>query len=63
MVAVLHDLSIAAKYCDRIYALCDGRVVRYGTPSEVIDRELIAQLYHIDCEVFTRHGVLYLDYA
>lgn len=62
IVAALHDLSIAAKYCDRVFILQNGRNVVSGKPDEIITRPLIRQLYDIDASLFTHEGELYLQY-
>lgn len=54
VIAALHDLNIAAQYCDRIYALKNGSILYGGTPSEVITQENIYNLYGVECEI-TRH--------
>nr|MDT0526107.1 ABC transporter ATP-binding protein [Streptomyces sp. DSM 41633] len=41
----LHDLNLAAYYCDRVYVLKDGRVVASGTPEEVLTAELLSEEY------------------
>ncbi|MFE3517960.1 ABC transporter ATP-binding protein [Streptomyces sp. NPDC059166] len=46
-VVALHDLNLAAMFCDRITVLKEGRVVAGGTPSEVITEELIAEVYRV----------------
>jgi iron complex transport system ATP-binding protein len=48
VVAVLHDLNLAAQYCDRILVLKDGEVVQVGTPEEVVSSELIAEVYRTE---------------
>ena len=45
VVAVLHDLNLAAQYCDRIIVLHEGRKVREGPPADVIESDLIASVY------------------
>ena len=47
----VHDLNIAALYCDRIVVLKKGKLVKIGTPEEVITPEMIRYLYGIDSEV------------
>ncbi|MEE1227775.1 MAG: ABC transporter ATP-binding protein [Lachnospiraceae bacterium] len=47
----VHDLNIAALYCDRIIVLKKGKLVAVGTPEEVITPEQIKFLYGIDSEV------------
>lgn len=45
VVAVLHDLNIAAQYCDRLMLMSRGRIVKVGTPEQVIESELIHKVY------------------
>ncbi|MGW0734148.1 ABC transporter ATP-binding protein [Streptomyces sp. NPDC002851] len=47
----LHDLNLAAYYCDRLCVLRDGRAVAYGTPREVLTEELLATVYGVRAEV------------
>lgn len=50
-VIALHDLNLAAMFCDRIAVLKEGRVVAAGTPTEVITEELIADVYRVAARV------------
>nr|WP_243633302.1 ABC transporter ATP-binding protein [Paenibacillus xerothermodurans] len=45
VVAVLHDLNLAAQYCGRLLMLQRGRVVRCGRPDEVVRPALLEQVY------------------
>lgn len=45
VVAVLHDLSLAAAYADDLAMLHHGRLVAYGTPAEVLTPERIEDVY------------------
>jgi len=56
IVAVLHDLNLAARYCDRIALLHNGRLEAYGTAEEVFNPENIARIYGI--EVIVRRDPL-----
>lgn len=47
----LHDLNLAAYYCDRLYVLKAGTVVTSGTPAEVLTPELLAAVYEVEAEV------------
>lgn len=51
VIAAIHDLNIAAMYCDAVYVLHDGRIVAQGTPREVLTPELIAQVYRVRASV------------
>ncbi|CEI72111.1 MULTISPECIES: ABC transporter ATP-binding protein [Romboutsia] len=48
VIAAIHDLNIALMYCDKIYVLKDGEIIAYGTPSEVMTKELIKEVYEVD---------------
>ncbi|KUN89192.1 ABC transporter ATP-binding protein [Streptomyces griseoruber] len=50
-VVALHDLNLAAMYCDRLLVLRRGRVVAGGTPEEVLTEELIAEVYGVRAAV------------
>ncbi|WP_141014105.1 ABC transporter ATP-binding protein [Nocardioides sambongensis] len=46
-VVVLHDLNLAARYCDDLVLLEAGRVAASGTPAEVLDPALLERVYGI----------------
>jgi iron complex transport system ATP-binding protein len=50
-VIALHDLNLAAMFCDTVIVLKEGRVVAGGKPAEVLTSELIAQVYNVRAEV------------
>ena len=50
-LVVLHDLNIAAQYCDRLCLMHHGALVAQGTPHEVLTREHIAAVYGMDAVV------------
>ncbi|MBA0050217.1 ABC transporter ATP-binding protein [Streptomyces sp. AJS327] len=47
----LHDLNLAAYYCDRLYVLDGGRVVASGPPETVLTEELLARVYGVRAQV------------
>jgi iron complex transport system ATP-binding protein len=48
VLAALHDLSLAALFCDTVCLLADGRVVTSGPPKEVITAEMVRHAYGAD---------------
>lgn len=56
VVAVLHDLNLAARYADRVLMFTGGRLVADGTPREVLTAELIEHVYHQPVQVLSQPG-------
>ncbi|MFF8744511.1 ABC transporter ATP-binding protein [Streptomyces californicus] len=52
-LCVLHDLNLAAAYCDRICVLHRGRIVADGPPAEVLDPELVRTVFGVTCTHLT----------
>ncbi|MGV9312510.1 ABC transporter ATP-binding protein [Streptomyces sp. NPDC003691] len=52
----LHDLNLAAYFCDRIHVLQAGRIVASGTPEEVFTPALLAEVYGVRAEVAVHPG-------
>ncbi|WP_316863320.1 ABC transporter ATP-binding protein [uncultured Cohaesibacter sp.] len=46
-VVVLHDLNLAARFCDRIAVIANGRIVASGQPDHVLDGDLIQSVYQV----------------
>jgi iron complex transport system ATP-binding protein len=51
IVMVLHDLNQAARFADYIIALKDGEIVKAGSCEEVINRDVLKKVFHIDAEI------------
>lgn len=49
VIAILHDLNLAAMYADTILALREGRVAGFGTPQQVLTDDLIGGVF--DCQL------------
>ncbi|GAA3402270.1 ABC transporter ATP-binding protein [Paenibacillus hodogayensis] len=50
-VAALHDLNLAARYCDQLVLLADGQTLEIDTPWNVLTPELIRRAYGVHAEV------------
>ncbi len=55
-LAALHDLNLAAQYCDRIFLLHEGKICAAGSPAEVLQPALIRKIYQVDAHV-ERHVI------
>lgn len=51
VVAAIHDLELAARYCDRVALLADGAVRAVGAPDEVFTAELLEPVFDVDVAV------------
>ena len=52
VVAIIHNLRTAIKYCDRLLLLNEGKVVQIGKPSEIITEENLRNVYKVDVCVY-----------
>jgi iron complex transport system ATP-binding protein len=50
-VAAIHDLDLAARFCDRMALLADGELLAVGTPGEVLTSDRLATAYGVPTEV------------
>lgn len=63
VVSAIHDLNIAAMYCDKIFVVKDGKIVAFGTPEEVLTKEFIKEVYEVDVELLKdQDGLLHILY-
>ncbi|WP_232358420.1 ABC transporter ATP-binding protein [Paraneptunicella aestuarii] len=51
ILMTIHDLNLAARYCDQILLLADGQIQGFGTPSEVLQAEVLSQIFGLPCAV------------
>jgi len=48
VLVILHDLNLAARYCDRILLLEQGRAAALGTPADVLQAARLKQVFGLD---------------
>ncbi|MBO1013085.1 heme ABC transporter ATP-binding protein [Achromobacter sp. SD115] len=51
VLVILHDMNLAARWCDRLLLLCGGRGIAQGTPAEVLTPANLYLAYGIDAQV------------
>ena len=56
VILVLHEINYAAFYSDYICAFVDGKVAKFGTVEEVINKETLSEIYHVDFEIIHIDG-------
>ncbi|MCW1407738.1 ATP-binding cassette domain-containing protein [Rhizobium sp. 1AS11] len=52
VIIVLHDINLAARYCDAIIALNRGRITAEGTPSEIMQADTLQSIFGVGMGVF-----------
>ena len=53
VIAVLHDLNLAAEYCHRIMVIDNGLITASGRPEEVLTSEIIKKVFHANVMTVT----------
>lgn len=58
----VHDMNLAARYCDRVILLQKGKIIANGTPEEVLTVERIRSVFHVNTEIEKKNRVLNITY-
>ena len=48
VLVALHDLNLAARYCDRLCLMDQGRIHAFGAPFEVLNADNVAEVFNVD---------------
>ena len=51
-IAAIHDLNLAARFCDRLVLLAEGRVVADGLPEDVLTPEMIESAFGVEAAIY-----------
>lgn len=51
VVAILHEMNLAFRFCDYIYVLDDGKIHSHGLPEKVINTDMLREVMKIDAEI------------
>lgn len=51
VVAILHDLNLAARFADRIVVIHQGQIAANGSPGETITAEMLRTVFGVDTEI------------
>lgn len=62
VMAALHDLNLAAKFCDRLVLIREGNILADGTPEKILAMSEIGETYRVETDLErTRRDELYVD--
>ena len=56
VILVLHEINYASFYSDYVCALVDGKIAKFGTVEEVINKETLSEIYKVDFEIIYVDG-------
>jgi ferric hydroxamate transport system ATP-binding protein len=56
VIAVLHDINMAARFCDEIVALHSGRLIARGTPAEIMRPAELDKIYNVRMDVMQQRS-------
>ncbi|WP_417916856.1 ABC transporter ATP-binding protein [Candidatus Electronema sp. JC] len=61
-LAVLHDLNLAASFCDQVFVLAQGKVAASGPPAQVFTPVLLRHVFGVEADVRTEGGTAQLRF-
>lgn len=53
IVMVIHDLNHASRFADELVAIKAGKLIHQGTPEQVMDKEVLKEVFNIDTAIVT----------
>ena len=62
VIVVLHDLSLAVQYCDNVVVMVNGRVLIQGNTQEVMQTDLLEEIFGVPFVRFEHKGRVYINY-
>lgn len=54
LISVMHDINLAMKLADKVIVMNDGEIVCMGKPSEIIQSNILEDVYKIDINSFMK---------
>lgn len=56
VLVILHDVNLAAAWCDRLLLLGEGRQTALGKPLDILTPDILRQTYSVEAQVFEMPG-------
>lgn len=53
VILSIHDLNLAAAFCDRLVVLSQGRIIVEGAPEQVVTKAMLSEVFAVSAEVDT----------
>lgn len=65
VIAAIHDLNIAAMYCNKLVVLRDGKIAGFGSPQQILTEEFIYDIFGVRSRIYQRENrrinIMYLS--
>ncbi|MEJ5998935.1 ABC transporter ATP-binding protein [Corynebacterium sp. H130] len=52
----IHDINLAARFCDELVVMKEGQLVEQGSPDEIVTAELIDAVYQVEAQILQHEG-------
>jgi len=62
VIAAIHDLNLAAAYCDKLIVLQEGKIRKIGATREVLTAQLIRDVFSVNCTVIKEEERMKVDF-
>ena len=53
VIIVIHDINLAAQYCDELVALKQGRVLKTGRPDDIMTAAVLQDIYSVSMNIIS----------
>jgi iron complex transport system ATP-binding protein len=60
VITASHDINLVSKYCDLVIVISEGQILSYGPPAEIINEEIIRQVYGVEVAIVRERGEVYV---
>lgn len=51
VIIVIHDINLAAQYCDELFALKQGRLLKHGSPADIMTAPVLHDIYNVSMNI------------
>ena len=58
LILAMHDLNLASKFCNRLILLDKGQIVRDGSPEQVLEKDILEQVYGVEVDLDSKDGCI-----